>query len=206
MKLLGQQNSINVRKVLWTCSELGLSPECENWGGSTRKTSDPGFLRVNSKGLVPVLIDDDLVLTESNTICRYLALREGRSDLLPEIPRQRAIVEAWMDWQATDLNSAWRYAFMGLVRQHPDFGDRNLQYQSIEEWNAAMCLLDAHLRQSGEFVCGHSFTLADIVLALSTNRWKLTPMDRPALHAVDAWIERLSARPGFGAQCENGIP
>lgn len=206
MKLLGHQNSINVRKVLWLCSELGLSPECEDWGGSTRKTSDLEFLKVNSKGLVPVLIDDDLVLTESNTICRYLAMREGRSDLLPEIPRHRAMVEAWMDWQATDLNTAWRYAFMGLVRQHPDFCNRNSQSQSIKDWNAAMCFLDAHLRQSGEFVCGHSFTLADIVLALSTNRWKLTPMDRPVLRAVDAWMERLSERPGFKAHCMNGIP
>ena len=28
-----------------------------------------------------------------------------------------------MDWQATELNNAWRYAFMALVRQgaaHPD--------------------------------------------------------------------------------------
>ncbi|MEO0916351.1 MAG: glutathione S-transferase family protein [Pseudomonadota bacterium] len=206
MKLLGQKNSINVRKVLWTCAELGLSPEREDWGGATRKTSDPGFLLVNPKGLVPVLVDDDIVLTESNTICRYLAMREGRLDLLPDSTKQRAMVESWMDWQATDLNTAWRVAFMGLVRKHPDFGDPNSQSQSVENWNAAMRFLDAHLHRSGDHVCGDSFTLADIVLALSANRWRLTPMDRPILDSVDAWMERLASRPGFRTHCQNGIP
>ena len=50
MKLLGQAKSINVRKVLWTCVELGLSPECDDWGGDTRSTSDPEFLALNPKG------------------------------------------------------------------------------------------------------------------------------------------------------------
>lgn len=206
MKLLGQQNSINVRKVLWTCAELDLKPECEDWGGSTRATSDPQFLSLNSKGLVPVLIDGDMVLTESNAICRYLAMREDRSDLLPEDPKQRALVEAWMDWQATDLNSAWRAAFMGLVRQHPDFDDASRQSESVNHWNAAMALLESHLQRSGSYICGQTFTLADIVLALSTNRWLLTPMKRPVLSAIDVWMDRLTARPGFLVHCQNGVP
>ncbi|GAA6181634.1 glutathione S-transferase family protein [Shimia sp. NS0008-38b] len=206
MKLLGQQNSINVRKVLWTCAELKLTPELEDWGGLTRETCDRDFLAINPKGLVPVLIDDDLVLTESNTICRYLATRERRTDLLPDAPKQRAIVEAWMDWQATDLNTVWREAFMGKVRQHPEFEDADRQLQSVHGWNAAMSSLNMHLMGSGQYVCGDMFTLADIVLALSTNRWELTPMDRPALPAVASWMNRLASRPGFKEYCQNGIP
>ncbi|MGD8325708.1 MAG: glutathione S-transferase N-terminal domain-containing protein [Sphingomonadales bacterium] len=98
MKILGQQKSINVRKVLWTCVELGLSPDCVDWGGEARSTSDPEFLSINPKGLIPVLVEGDFVLSESNTICRYLAAREGRDDLLPKEPAERAKVEAWMDW------------------------------------------------------------------------------------------------------------
>lgn len=90
--MLGQPKSINVRKVLWTCAELGLSPEREDWGGTARPTSDPQFLALNPKGLVRVLVDDDLVLSESNSICRYLAAREGRTDFLPAAAADRAVV------------------------------------------------------------------------------------------------------------------
>lgn len=205
MKLLGQAKSINVRKVLWTCVELGLSPECDDWGGDTRSTSDPEFLALNPKGLVPALIDGTHVLTESNKICRYLAAREGRTDLLPESAAGRAAVEAWMDWQATELNNAWRVAFMGLVRRHPAYADPRAQLDSIQSWNNEMSLLDARLASTDAFVCGDTFTLADIVLALSTNRWQMTPMARPDLPAIEAWMDRLASRPGFTTHCRNGI-
>ncbi len=205
MRLLGQKHSINVRKVLWTCAELGLAPLCEDWGGNTRKTTTPEFLKLNPKGLVPVLVDRGLVLSESNAICRYLAAREERTDLLPMQPASRAAVESWMDWQAAELNSAWRAVFMGRVREHPDFQSSENQEKSIHAWNAAMSLLDMHLDQSGPFVCGDKFTLADVVLGLSTNRWELTPMQRPVLPAVDAWMGRMSSRPGFITYCRNGV-
>ena len=60
---------------------------------------------------------------ESNTICRYLANRFQAHQLLPTDAMARAQVEKWMDWQATELNTAWRYVFMALVRQHPHFQD-----------------------------------------------------------------------------------
>ena len=72
---------------------------------------------------MPVLVDDDFVLWESNSICRYLARKVGRDDLLPSELRAAAQVEHWMDWQATEFNSAWRYAFTGLVRKDPRFQD-----------------------------------------------------------------------------------
>jgi glutathione S-transferase len=50
-----------------------------------------------------------------------------------------------MDWQATDLNSSWRYAFMALVREHPSFQDAAQIEASLQEWNAKMGLLDAQL-------------------------------------------------------------
>lgn len=206
MKILGQQKSINVRKVLWTCVELGLSPDCEDWGGETRSASDSEFLSINPKGLIPVLVEGDFVLTESNTICRYLAAREGRDDLLPREAAERAKVEAWMDWQLSELNTAWRAAFMGLVRKHPDFADPDAQAASVEAWNSATSLVDQQLASTGAYICGDMFTLADIVLALSTNRWESTPMTRPDLPAVNAWMDRMSKRAGFISYCRNGIP
>lgn len=205
MKILGHQNSINVRKVLWTCVELGLSPTCEDWGGDGQSISDPEFLSINPKGLIPVLVDGDFILSESNTICRYLAAREGQDDLLPKNPTARAKVEAWMDWQLSELNTAWRAAFMGLVRKHEDFADPDAQAASIQAWNSAMSLMDKQLSSTGAYICGDIFTLADIVLALSTNRWENTPMLRPDLPAVHAWMDRMSKRAGFISHCRNGI-
>jgi hypothetical protein len=43
MKIYGYAASINVRKVLWACEELGLAFEREDWGGGFRSTSDPAF-------------------------------------------------------------------------------------------------------------------------------------------------------------------
>ena len=116
LKVLGKATSINVRKVLWTCDELGLPFEREDWGSGFRDTRTPDYLSLNPNGLVPVLIDGDTVLWESNTIIRYLATAYGGAELLPAAPAARARIEQWMDWQATEFNSSWRYAFQALVR------------------------------------------------------------------------------------------
>jgi glutathione S-transferase len=197
IKILGRPTSINVRKVLWTCDELALSIEHEPAWAAERPTSDPAFLALNPNGLVPVLIDGGQALWESNTICRYLAAREGRVDLLPAAPLARARVEQWMDWQATDLNSAWRYAFMALVRKSPRFTDAQAVADSATAWNRQMALLDGQLAKTGAFVTGADFTLADIVLGLAAHRWRMTPIERPALPAVSAWLHKLEGRAAF---------
>ena len=69
-----------------------------------------------------------------------------------------------------------------------------------------MTLLDSQLARSGAFVVGQDFTLADVVLGLSTHRWFSTPMERPVLPHVEAYYARLSERPGFLLHGRNGIP
>ncbi len=206
LKILGKSTSINVRKVLWLCEELGLPFELEEWGSGHRSTSEPEFLALNPNALVPVIRDGGQVLWESNTICRYLAGREQRDDLLPRAPAERARVEQWMDWQATELNNAWRYAFMARVRQSPEHADPAQIEASVREWNRRMGILDAQLARTGAHVAGDAFTVADIVVGLSVNRWKMTPMERPELPAVTTYLHRLEARPGFRRHGGNGIP
>jgi glutathione S-transferase len=153
-----------------------------------------------------VLLDGDLVLSESNTICRYLCAQHGGAALLPPAPKQRAMVEQWMDWQATELNGAWRYAFMALVRRSAAHADPAQVAASCASWNRLLGILDARLQATGAFVTGDAFTLADIVLGLSVNRWLLTPLERPAYAALAAWYARLGERAGFAAFCANGTP
>ena len=99
-----------------------------------------------------------------------------------------------MDWQATDLNAVWRPAFMALVRQRQP-ADSSDVMRSIDEWNAMMLLLEQRLMMTGAFVTGDKFTVADVGLGLSLQRWLLTPMARPETPALLAYRERLQARP-----------
>lgn len=202
VRILGKASSINVRKVLWTCAELGVPFEREDWGSGFRSTQEPAFLALNPNAMVPVLVDGDVVLWESNAICRYLATRYGSGDadsLLPRDAPARATVEQWMDWQATELNNAWRYAFMGLVRKSPAHQDPGLVAAGVAGWNRHMGILERHLEDGRPHVAGDAFTLADVVLGLSAHRWRKTPMERPAYPAIAAWMTRLDARPAARA-------
>lgn len=197
LTIIGKATSINVRKVLWTCTELALPFERREW-----ELEDAAL---NPNRMVPVLLDGDAVLWESNTICRYLCNRHGDGALLPPDALARARVEQWMDWQATELNTTWRYAFMALVRASPAHQDPAQIAAGIDAWNRHIGLLDGHLAQGMPWVAGDAFSLADIVLGLSVNRWRMTPMARPDCAHVAQWVERLSERPGFALWCGNGI-
>jgi glutathione S-transferase len=197
LRVLGKASSINVRKVLWTCDEIGHPYERADEGPE---------LAQNPNGLVPVIVDGDLVLWESNTVIRYLAGRYGTEALLPSEPKARALVDQWIDWQATEFNSAWRYAFMALVRRNPEFNDPREIEASRRTWNRMVGILDEQLGRTGGFVANEAFTLADVPIGLSVNRWLLTPIERPSLPNVASYYERLSERPAFRKHGRNGIP
>lgn len=201
LRVLGRAASINVRKVLWTGVELGLDLQREDCD-----VKADAFRALNPNAMMPVLIDGvdereaSFSMWESNSICRYLAHREGRVDLLPDDPRQRALVEMWMDWQGGELNNSWRYAFMGTVRKSAQHQDPAAIDASVASWNRHMAMLDAQfVRSGGPFVLGETFTLADVVLGLSAHRWRAAPIAHADLPAVEAWYQRLLARPGFAA-------
>jgi glutathione S-transferase len=206
LKILGKPSSINVRKVLWACEEIGVAYEREDWGSGFRDTSAPEFLALNPNALVPVMIDTGFVLWESNTIIRYLAAEHRAIALLPTAPRARAQIEQWMDWQATEFNGSWRYAFQALVRKNPDFADRGEIAASLQSWSRNIAILDAQLKATQGFVAGPAFTLADIPIGLSVNRWFMTPSDRPIFAAVQSYYERLSGRAPFMRHGRNGTP
>lgn len=197
LRIYGYAASINVRKVLWTCAELGLDFTREDWAGPFRPTSDPAFLALNPVGLVPVINDDGAILWESNAIVRYLAASHGRTDLLPADPRARARIEMWMDWQASDFNNSWRAAFQGLVRKNPEFQDARAIERSMASFAQMVGVIDAELAKSGGYICGPRFSLADIPIGLSIHRWRSMPADKPRFADIDRYYERLCQRTGF---------
>jgi glutathione S-transferase len=74
------------------------------------------------------------------------------------------------------------------------------------QWNRHLTLLDRQLQATRAFVTGPRFTLADIVLGLSLQRWLMAPIERPPLPALDGYHARLLDRPGFKAHGANGDP
>ena len=181
LTILGKRSSINVRKVLWTCEEAGLAYQQEDYGSGFKPLDTPEFQRLNPNSLVPVLLDGDFVLWESNSICRYLARKAERWDLLPAEPQPAAEVEHWMDWQATEFNTAWR------------------------TWTHCVRIVEAQLQRTGAWIAGERFTLADIVLGLSVHRWKMTPFAHPEMPAVERWYMALNQRPAFMRHGNNGV-
>jgi glutathione S-transferase len=197
LTILGRANSINVRKVLWLCGELGLGYEREDWGQGFRDVRDPEYLALNPNGLVPVIRDGDFVLWESDAIVRYLAQREGRDDLYPADLQQRAIVEQWMNWYGTNFGQSFRYAFHALIRKNPAYDDRGKIAESLAACAARVAILDAHLARGGPYVAGPDFTLADILMGAGVNRWMQMPADKPPCPAVAAYYQRLGERPAY---------
>lgn len=204
IRILGKPTSINVRKVLWTCQELDVAVQQESWGAGSRSTAEPEFLALNPNAMVPVLCDGDFVLWESNAICRYLANENGGRLLYPASARERALVDQWMDWQATELNNSWRYAFMALVRHSEQHRDAAAIAASIAAWNRHMGIVERQLAATDAYLTGPQFTLADIVIGLSANRWNMTPMERPDYPALTAYLKRLEERPGYREFGNNG--
>ncbi|HDG9763617.1 glutathione S-transferase [Acinetobacter nosocomialis] len=207
LKILGRDNSINVRKVLWLCEELNLEYEREDWGRGFRSVQSPEYLQLNPNGQIPVVLDGDLVLWQSNSIIRYLAnAYDKEHKLYPTQAKDRFFVDQWLDWQAIELNNSWTYTIMSLLRHSPDYQDPNLLQQGIENWNHHMQILDQQLAKTQTYVAGTEFTLADIPIGLSVQRWKATPFDHPTLKHVDQYFELLNQRAGFLKWGNNGEP
>jgi glutathione S-transferase len=207
LKIYGRANSINVRKVLWTCEEIGLQYEREDWGRGFRPVSDPEFLAVNPFGLVPAIDDDGFISGESHAIARYLAGKHGRDDLLPVDVQRRGTIESWMEWQGTEVASAGRAVVFKRVFNLDTPGGQAAIDVSLVEWPIRMAVIERQLARTGAYITGAQFTLADICIGLTVNRWFMTPTgEKPDFPAMSAYYDRLAERPGYQKHGRNGLP
>ena len=194
LKVLGRVTSINARKVLWTLDEMGVPYEREDWGKPIRDPNVPEFLALNPNAQVPVIVDDGFVLWESHAVMRYLAAQK-MSDLWPFEPQERALVDQWMSWQSTELGPAWSYVGRARLRNEPPNPDPMRIAESTRAWTKQMRILEGQLQASGGFVANGRFSLADIVIGVSTHRWMSIAFDKPELPAVEAHYAQMRSRP-----------
>ena len=207
LKILGRANSFNVRKVLWTCDEVGIVFQREDWGRGFRPTSTPEFLKLNPVAQVPCVIDDGFVMRESHAIIRYLCARHGAWHLYPQDLQQRQRVDQWLDWISYDVTHSMRGAFLGGQLKEAPWNNPWFVEQGRKDLTDQMRLLNAHLAESGPYMLGADFTLADVSAGLVVNRWfSLADVNRPEYPALSAYYERLTERPAYRAHGRNGLP
>lgn len=206
LRILGRANSINVRKVLWLCSELTIDFEREDWGRGFRSTDDPAFRAVNPIGLIPAVIDGEVVLRESNTILRYLAAKYGPETIYPKELAARAHVEQWMDWVAYETSISLRGAFLGGQLNEPPWNNPWFIEQGRKQITREVGQLDEHLRATNPYVTGKNFTIGDIPVGVVVNRWFHLKFDRPHYSAVEDYYALLDEREPFRQYVHNGMP
>jgi glutathione S-transferase len=201
LKIWGRTSSSNVQKVLWCCTELGIGFERVDLGGLFGGNQDPEYLALNPNGLVPTVRDGELVLWESNTICRYLAATRAGEQLLPVAPAARALVERWMDWQLSTVGPPMAALLFGLIRTRPEQRDHAAieaaRRKALAAWTVVEEALDDRL-----WLAGSGLSLAEIALGTLVYRWHALPIERPVLQNLRAWYERMRERPGFKSHIE----
>jgi glutathione S-transferase len=192
----GRINSINVQKVVLACEELKLPYVRHDAGGAFGIVQTAEYKVLNPNGLVPVLIDGDLVLWESNAIIRYLAAKYGEGTLWPTDPTARALSDRWMDWSSISFYPKLHPAFWGLVRTPPEKRDHAAIEASIVATEPALDILESELAGK-TFLAGDQPTIGDIALVPSVYRWLHMPTKRMPRPIAEAWAKRLAARPGY---------
>ncbi len=195
LKIWGRLTSVNVQKVVWCADELGLAYERVEAGGKYGIVNTPEYLAMNPNGLIPVIEHDGFVLWESNAIVRYLAGQYGVGTLWPTEAPMRADADRWMDWQAVSFNPAIGPGFWQLIRTAPELRDPDVIETARASGEKKLAMLDAHLATQ-EFVAGSGFTMGDIPLGCSVNRWYKLPQARETHANVERWYAQLCKRAG----------
>lgn len=194
MLLYDNPISSNALKVRFLLAELGIAYERRDV--PLEKPRPDWYLALNPVGAIPALDDDGYFLTESNTILRYLAAREGRSDLYPEAPQERARVDEFLDRWSTGL----RNAFYRVERHVLGFGgvpvDMEKARAEASGIGDALATLEGLIE--GKTVLG-SLTIADFAIAPVLFRSAGIPLDLAPYPRISRLREALVSRPSFVA-------
>jgi glutathione S-transferase len=133
---------------------------------------------------------------ESGAILRYLAAEYSPGRLWPEDPRSRADADRWVDWANTTFWPALVPIFRAFYRTPAERRDVAMIKEAVQEAQAVAALLDRHVSTSA-FVGGPAFTMGDIAVGCAAWRWFAMPIEREPLPSLQAWFDRLAARPAY---------
>lgn len=151
----------------------------------------PEFLKLNPFGQVPVLVDGDTVVTDSNAILVYLATLYNKTNWLPTTPQGAASVQKWLSVASGEIMYGPAAARLLTVFGKPFNGE-----EVIARAHRVLKLVDAHLAHSTWLAATHP-TLADVALYSYIARAPEGFVDLSAYAHVNAWLARVEALPNF---------
>jgi glutathione S-transferase len=188
LKLYDNASSTNALKVRFLLAELGLEYE------KVDVDLDPKpawYAEVHPFGLVPALVDGDLVLTESNTALRYLAGREGRDDLYPADPARRARIDLLLDSLSLEVRPALWAAEEPVLYGTPE----------PDDWRTPLAAALAGYERlvADDGYAAGAFSIADC--AIAGRMWHLheLPIELGAYPKLTRALALATARPAYAA-------
>ena len=172
----------NNRKVEAFIKHFDLPVEISQVNFKDRENKSEEFLDINPMGKVPVLIDGDFNLWESNAILTYLALKFPETNTLPTDVQGRADADRWLHWQSCHLMPT-----MGALKTGAE--------TDTEVLKPLFKVLDKQLE-------GRNFILGDLsVCDFAIAAYTLTKMGRSLDYSetpnVAAWRDRMTNLKGF---------
>ena len=155
----------------------------------------PEYLaNVNEMGEAPVLIDDDVKLSQSGVILDYLSEKTGKFS--GETAEEKREVLRWVLWDNHKLSSQagvlrFLMNFLPEDKRSPDviaFLDGRLK--------VALKILDAHMTER-DWVAGRDVTNADFSCCSYLFYDEPFGFDRKAYPNIDRWLDRIADLPGW---------
>ena len=167
----------------------------------------PEFLAISPNNRMPAIVDhapadggEPVAVFESGAILIYLAEKTGR--LLPTALRERTRVLQWLMWQMGGLGPmAGQNGHFRLYAPQP------LPYaieRYANEVDRLYGVLDAQLQRTGAWVAGDAYSIADIAIFPWVRIWRAQQVRIERFAHVQAWSERLRARPAVRRGIELG--
>ncbi|MDB6454141.1 glutathione S-transferase family protein [Falsirhodobacter sp. 20TX0035] len=158
------------------------------------ETRTERFRAINAMGEVPVLVDGDLILTQSNLIQLHVAERTGM--FLGETEENRREVLRWLFWDVSKGSGQF-----GPLRFMMNFLPEDRRSPDVIAWAsgraaASLDVLEAHLARR-EWLVGDGLTLADLACCgylYYPEPFGFVRRERPA---ISGWLDRISALPGW---------
>ena len=155
------------------------------------------FRRLHPLGRIPTLDDDGVVVWESGAILLYLAEKFPHAGLMPKTLAERGHVYQWLTFGETNI-----HAYMGpmgfqIMRKAPDKRDQGILDRGRKRMPEVLQVLDAQLA-GRDYVVG-DFSIADCACAPWLEIAPALGIDLAPYRNVQAWLERMKARPSWAA-------
>ena len=180
----------NPTKVALCLEEMGLPYEL--FPVDTRKGEQhtPAFLAINPNAKVPVIVDGDATVFDSNAILLYLAEKTGK--FLPgKSPKERGEMLSWLMFVASGIGpfTGQCVHFKHYAPEPNPYALNRYDFEAWRHWK----ILDAHLADRPWMVSG-CYTLLDMAVwgwaravpfALGADAWQQLPHVKRLFDAVN---------------------